>query len=151
MSNEPVTINEVKKLKVITTVENKASIAKKIDYAFLLIHPAGEKLQHALIEIAKSKGYAGIENNTAKLLEYIMQNKGLFSGETVNNRFIISELPFFYEDQFQKKKKKVKYSTLINLTELQKSEEYHIRFIIISKHLFNSYLRYRSTVDLFIH
>jgi hypothetical protein len=150
LSSEKIKIGNAEKLKVTTIVENKGTIAKKIDFAFLLIKPENESFRNSLLLIAKYQGLETEDIGTPELLGYLAKQKDRLSGKTIDNRFSIYTLPYFYDEQFQIGNEKVKYSCIIDLAELQENKVYNLRFVTISMHLFKTYLRHRSTSDVFI-
>lgn len=150
ISNEKIKIEDKEKLKVTTTVENKGSIAKKIDFAFLLIAPDSESFKSSLTKIAKQTGLTDEDADLPTLLQYCAGKEKQLSHLIIDQGFAIYPLPFFHEEQFQIGNEKVKYSCIIELDGFQKAKVYNIRFVTVSKHLFKTYLRHRSTSDLFI-
>ena len=150
ISNEKIILNNEEKLKVTVMVENKGNIAKKIDFAFLLIKPDKESFKNALLQIANHNGFQGEHIEITNLLQHLVEKREQLSSKIIDNCFAIHTLPYYYDEQFQIGNEKVKYSCILDLTGLQKNSVYNIRFVTISKHLFKIYLRYRSTSDLFI-
>lgn len=151
ISCEKVKIGDKQKLKVTAIVENKGVIAKKIDFAFLLIAPENESFKNSLMQIARQNGLKGDGKNITELLQYCIAKGKQLDSSIINNSFAMYSLPFFYEEQFQIGNEKAKYSYLIDMEDYLEAKVYNIRFVTVSRHLLSTYLRHRSTCDLFIY
>lgn len=151
ISNEKIKAGDHEKLKVNTIVENKGSIAKRIDFSFILIMPENESFKNALHKITGSFGLSGKNNEPLINLHLLTENKEQILFRVVDKRFAILPLPYFYDEQFQIGNEKIKYASVIDLADFEKGQVYNIRFVTVSRHLFNVYLRHRSTSDIFIH
>lgn len=150
LSNEKIKTENFDKLKITTIVENKGSIAKAINFSFILISPENESFKDSLGKISDSFGLKGKNQESLTLLHLLTENKEKLESRVADHRFAIFPLPYFYNEQFQIGNEKVKYASIIDLANFKKNQVYNIRFVAVSRHLFNIYLRHRSTSDVFI-
>ncbi|MFD1874306.1 hypothetical protein [Hymenobacter bucti] len=135
----------VKPLVFTLTVENKGVVAKKIDYAFLLISPELCPLHTALASVLQ---VAGANKTIIQLLKALEADEEAVVLSTQAG-IIVMPLPFFYKEQFQVGNEKVKYLCSLDRSQLPAESTYQVRFVTVSHQLGGLYLRYRLTCDLF--
>lgn len=125
----------------LTTVENRGSRRKNLDYALLLIGPEAESPLKTGREIAMFIG-SNIEiSSTNDLVEHLRFNEPIY---TDTGRAVIP-LPFFYSEQVRIADETLTYKTLIDPSKMKKGESYAVRFFIEDEKRLH-----RSTQDLFV-
>ncbi len=135
--------------KITTGIENSGSSARKINYAFLLISPEGSGMKESLEAMLKDKVRPGIKS-TPMLLKHLINKERDQTLSSPDHQFRLIPLKHYYHEQIHIGNEKIKYPVSLALSDLQKDKIYTVRFVIISLHLMNAYLRYRSTSDLLI-
>lgn len=135
-------------MKISTEIENNGSAARNVHFAFLLISPEGVGLSQALKAIF-SDNDEKLPESIPHILRRLIQEGDVPIRNLEERDYHFHPLPYFYQEQMQVGNEKIKCAASIPLEQFAAGKTYTVRFLIISLHMMGTYLRYRTTSDIF--
>jgi hypothetical protein len=134
-------LNSKRYVTALATVENTGRLAKRIDYALLLIGPEDETPVATAKHIAKQINFDPDRISFTNDISLLVTSTPEYAKD--GQRALIP-LPFFFSEQLTIGDETLKYRCTIDKSKLAKNSSYSVRFFI-----FGEYRLHRSTQDLF--
>jgi hypothetical protein len=125
----------------LATLENRGSLAKKLDYAFLLISSEHENPIDTAKNLAARLNLNNIKFQYTNDLVKLKVDDPLYLSDC---QAAIIPLPFFFDEQVQIGDESVAYRCTIDTDKLELPGAYSVRFFIFAENRLH-----RSTQDLF--